>query len=237
MLPGDFDIQILKPTRKRVVLGLVALASTLGFLVVLGFVLTFILSSWWARPIVFGYDEGPDQPIAFPHTTHVQDLGMECTFCHRNVEKGASASVPAVSLCMTCHKVVGDDSEEVAKLREYYDLGKSINWVRIHRVPDHVQFVHDAHIKHFSGEGKTVVETMTNPDSQIFLEDAKKMKRDSSINPGDIKDIESSEVCAVCHGDVASMSKVKQVRPLKMGDCVNCHRDNNAPAECAVCHY
>ena len=42
MLPGDFDIQILKPTRKRVILGLVALASTLGVLIVLGLVLYYI---------------------------------------------------------------------------------------------------------------------------------------------------------------------------------------------------
>ena len=42
MLPGDFDIKNFKPNRKRVVLGLVALASTLGVLIVLGFVVTFI---------------------------------------------------------------------------------------------------------------------------------------------------------------------------------------------------
>ena len=78
---------------------------------------------------------------------------------------------------------------------------------------------------------------MTNPESQIYLHDAQKMKRNSDLQAGDVINVESSEVCAVCHGDVGSMSKVKQVRPLKMGDCVNCHRDNNAPAECAVCHY
>ena len=32
------------------------------------------------------------------------------------------------------------------------------------------------------------------------------------------------------------MVKVEQVRPLKMGDCVNCHRDNGAPTDCTTCH-
>jgi predicted CXXCH cytochrome family protein len=45
--------------------------------------------------------------------------------------------------------------------------------------------------------------------------------------------------CATCHGDVGSMAKpgVKQVRDLRMGDCVTCHRENNARTDCATCHY
>jgi hypothetical protein len=46
-----------------------------------------------------------------------------------------------------------------------------------------------------------------------------------------------SAVCSTCHGDVASMTKVSQVKPLKMSDCVDCHRDNGAPTDCTTCHY
>ncbi len=45
--------------------------------------------------------------------------------------------------------------------------------------------------------------------------------------------------CSTCHGDVTNMGEtghVKQVRSLGMGDCVNCHRQNNAPTDCATCH-
>ena len=82
------------------------------------FVITFFVSAWLGRPVVFGYDEGPTQPIAFPHTVHVQELGLDCTFCHRNVTKGAAATIPAVALCMSCHEVVGEGLEEVEKLRD-----------------------------------------------------------------------------------------------------------------------
>ena len=42
--------------------------------------------------------------------------------------------------------------------------------------------------------------------------------------------------CTVCHGPVQEMTQVKQVRPLNMGDCINCHRERSAPSDCTVCH-
>ena len=202
MIPGDF--QISKPTRKQLIKHGTLGVITLGFLVVAALALTFVISAWLGRPVIFGYSEGPDQPIAFPHPTHVEDLGMDCTFCHRNVTEGAAATIPSAGLCLTCHQVVGDDLPEVEKLREMVaENGRPIDWVRVHRVPDHVHFVHEAHIKFFS-------------------------ERDN---------IAETAVCATCHGDVGSMEKVEQVRDLKMGDCVNCHRDNGAPTDCTTCHY
>ena len=201
MIPGDF--QISKPTRKQLIKHGTLGVITLAFLVVAALALTFVISAWLGRPVVFGYSEGPDQPIAFPHPTHVEDLGMDCTFCHRNVTEGAAATIPSAGLCLTCHQVVGDGLPEIEKLREMVDDGRPIDWVRVHRVPDHVHFVHEAHIRFFS-ERYGIAETA---------------------------------VCATCHGDVGSMEKVEQVRALKMGDCVNCHRDNGAPTDCTTCHY
>ncbi len=45
--------------------------------------------------------------------------------------------------------------------------------------------------------------------------------------------------CAECHGPVESMEVVEQFSSLSMGFCVNCHRqpENNAPINCATCHY
>ena len=202
MIPGDF--QISKPTRKQLIKHGTLGVITLAFLVVAALALTFVISAWLGRPVVFGYSEGPDQPIAFPHPTHVEDLGMDCTFCHRNVTEGAAATIPSAGLCLTCHQVVGDDLPEIEKLREMVvENERPIDWVRVHRVPDHVHFVHEAHIRFFS-------------------------ERDG---------IAETAVCATCHGDVGSMEKVEQVRDLKMGDCVNCHRDNGAPTDCTTCHY
>ena len=201
MISGD--PRLIKPSRNKLfilgALGVGGVACLVGAILV-GI---FVFSAWLGRPVIFGFDEGPTQPIAFPHTVHVQQLGLDCTFCHRNVTKSAAATIPAVGLCMTCHKTVGLGLPEVEKLRDTFAADRSINWVRVHRLPDHVHFIHEAHIKFF-------------------------MERDG---------ISASAVCATCHGDVGSMSKVKQVRSLKMGDCVDCHRDNDAPTDCTTCHY
>ncbi len=45
--------------------------------------------------------------------------------------------------------------------------------------------------------------------------------------------------CSTCHGDMSKVGKpgAVQVRDLRMGDCVACHKQNNARTDCAVCHY
>ena len=201
MIPGDF---ILKPTKKRlIVFGFLGLGGLAGFVATLG-VAALVISAWLGLPLdVFGFNEGPDQPIAFPHPVHVQNMQMDCTFCHRNVTQGRTASIPAVGLCMTCHITVGQDKPEVQKLMAFHESGNPIDWVRVHRVPDHVKFAHEPHIRFFS------IENNTNP----------------------------AGTCQLCHGDVGAMVKVKQVRSLKMGDCLGCHRDFSAPTDCTTCHY
>ena len=231
MLKGDAELY--KPTKKRLalfgVIGLIGLAG-IALVAIIG---VFVASTWFGLP-VFGFSEGPDQPIAFPHTVHVNEVGIDCTFCHRTVTEEPAASIPAVGLCITCHKAVGSGIAGVETLRDLSDAGRSINWVRVHRVPDHVHFVHEAHIRAFSGT-KTVVEILSDLQTEIRLDDAKHIQPDATV--GDTIDVTESQVCSICHGDVQSMEKVVQVRPLKMADCLNCHRDNNAPTDCTTCHY
>lgn len=236
MLPGEFDRS--KLTRGLMLkLGMLGIAGGIASLFVL-VMLAFVLSAWFGRPLeifsVFGFNEGPTQPIAFPHDVHVNKIGLDCTFCHRTVTEKPAASVPSVGLCMTCHKALGGDKEGVQQLRQYYSAGQPIDWIRVHRVPDHVRFVHEAHIRFFSGE-KNVVNRITNSSTQITIENA--LKIDPNVREGGTISVAASQVCSTCHGDVASMPKVKQIRPLKMADCVNCHRDNNAPTDCTTCHY
>ncbi len=215
------------------VFGLLGGASLVAFAGVV-LVAIYILTAWLGQPVIFGFDEGPTQPIAFPHPTHVEELGLSCTFCHRNVDKGAAATIPAVGLCMTCHITVGDGLAEVEKLRATFEAGNPIDWVRVHRVRDHVHFVHEAHIARFSGQ-KQVVDDLSTEPSQIRLVDARKIEPGARV--GDTIDVAAEQVCTICHGNVGAMEKVKQVRPLKMSDCVDCHRDNAAPTDCTTCHY
>ena len=205
--------------------------------VIIVLVLLFILHAWWSTPL-FGFGAGgPDQPIAFPHTVHVQDAGIQCEFCHRNVTKGDAATVPAVEQCLFCHQTItGEVNPQIAKLLEFGGLdptGKEdpsiiaqpIDWERVHRVPDHVQFAHEPHLRYFTqgdGRGEAIAKTQ---EQGFVLSDPPR--------PSEL--VEAT--CTICHGKVRVMDKVKQERRLKMGDCVDCHRDNDAPTDCVTCHY
>ena len=95
-----------------------------------------------------GYNKGysPDQPIPFDHSLHVSENKIQCQYCHNQVERSRHSNIPALSTCMNCHLTVKTDSPHIQKLREAYDAKKSIEWVKIHMLPDHVQFNHSAHI-------------------------------------------------------------------------------------------
>ena len=85
-------------------------------------------------------------------------------------------------------------------------------------MPDHVRFIHEAHIRFF-----------TDPDQPTR----------TGINGESIgQPLTVAETCSVCHGDVAKMTEVqpKQGQSLKMGTCLDCHRNNNVATDCTVCH-
>ena len=42
--------------------------------------------------------------------------------------------------------------------------------------------------------------------------------------------------CERCHGDLQAMAKVRAVSSLKMGWCVSCHQEEEAPTDCLICH-
>ena len=43
--------------------------------------------------------------------------------------------------------------------------------------------------------------------------------------------------CQNCHGNVGQMDIARQVAPLTMGWCVNCHKERQASIDCLTCHY
>lgn len=96
----------------------------------------------------WGYNTGyaPEQPIPYSHELHVGKLGMQCQYCHNQVERSKHSNIPTLQTCMNCHIQVKTDSPHIQKMREAYDAGNSIEWVRVHMLPDHVQFNHSAHV-------------------------------------------------------------------------------------------
>ncbi len=92
----------------------------------------------------------PDQPIKFSHQVHMTENQMDCMYCHHTVTTSKTANIPSTNLCMNCHIVVREGSRsgrfEIDKLVKAYEEGRSIEWVRIHELPDHVFFSHAQHV-------------------------------------------------------------------------------------------
>ena len=89
----------------------------------------------------------PLQPVAFSHAVHVDQLGLDCRYCHNAVEKSWYSNIPASSTCMNCHEQVLKDDPRLALVRESAQTGQPIPWVQIHRVPDYVYFNHEVHVR------------------------------------------------------------------------------------------
>jgi hypothetical protein len=160
-----------------------------------------------AFPGGFRAPVAPEQPIRFNHRIHAGDNHIGCTACHAYAERGPVAGIPSMARCQGCHKFVKEDKDspaitaEIQALLRKLEDGKAIEWVRVHRVPDHVFFTHERHVL-------------------------------------------AGVRCQECHGEVERMEVVRQVSPLTMGWCLECHRKKQVEkpverarlTECLTCH-
>jgi cytochrome c1 len=135
-----------------------------------------------------GYE--PIQPVAFPHSVHVEQLGLDCRYCHNTVEKSWYSNIPATSTCMNCHVQVLKDDARLALVRESAASGEPIPWVQIHKMPDFVYFNHSVHVN----RGVSCVECHGKINQMDEVYHAKPL---------------SMSYCLACHRDPAS-----RVRPL-----------------------
>lgn len=155
-------------------------------------------------------DYQPEQPIYYSHKVHAGINQISCLYCHGSAWDSKHAAIPAVNVCMNCHKSIseyvkgpklynedGDEINGTAEIAKLYKAAafdpakpnnwdpakaKPIEWVKIHNLPDHVYFNHSQHVR----AGKVQ--------------------------------------CQSCHGEITAMDEVKQVSELSMSWCINCHR-------------
>ena len=160
--------------------------------------------TYYATPKYSRVGYKPTQPVAYDHSFHAGQLGLDCRYCHHGVDKSAHANIPSANVCMSCHKNIKADSPLLAPIRDSYfgedtnmdgilsideDIdgdgkmspGGSVPWVRIHKTPDYVYFNHAVH-----------------------------------VNRG--------VSCVECHGRIDQIKVVHHDKPLSMAFCLECHR-------------
>jgi hypothetical protein len=165
---------------------------------------------------------GPLQPIPFSHKHHAGTWKIDCQYCHSGSDRSRAAGVPSVELCMGCHKQFPGDTDAQTGKRTGYDqlsgiqtlkdharTGRSIQWTQIHRLPEHVKFQHQAHVR----RGDLGINCQTC-HGQVETMDKVVLTPDTKWWPWGLP-----------------------TKKLEMGWCVQCHRSNGASQDCLTCHY
>ncbi len=104
------------------------------------------LMAWVRSPLHTGKGEPIVQPVAFDHRHHVRDDGIDCRYCHYDVERSPMAGVPDTGLCMNCHAQIWTDSPLLEPVRKSYFEKEPIRWERVNVLPDFVFFNHSIHV-------------------------------------------------------------------------------------------
>lgn len=115
------------------------------FLVVLVGIAT-AAATYYMTPSYTRVGYSPLQPVPYSHALHVGQLGLDCRYCHNNIEKSGYANLPTAQTCMNCHSMVKKDSPLLAVVRHSYETGEPVPWVQIHQTPDYVYFNHSIHV-------------------------------------------------------------------------------------------
>ena len=115
------------------------------YLVVLSGIVT-AGANYYMTPKYTRVGYAPVQPVPYSHALHAGQLGIDCRYCHSNIEKSGVANLPTAQTCMNCHNQVKKDSPLLAVVRHSYETGEAVPWVKIHQVPDYAYFNHSIHV-------------------------------------------------------------------------------------------
>jgi len=197
----------------------------LGVLTLKLVVIVFVVWYWFSpKNTDIGYE--PVQPIPYSHKLHAGELGIDCRYCHVGVDKSVSAVIPPAETCMNCHKLVKTDSPHIKKIKESYDTGEPIEWVRVHQLPDYAYFDHSRHV----GAGVSCVSCHGRVDEMEVVRQTEPL---------------SMSWCLECH-----RSPEKHVRPLDkvtdlawkaddqeaLGKKLVAERHIDPREDCSTCH-
>ncbi len=173
----------------------------------------------------------PDQPIKFSHKVHVGENGIDCMYCHTTAEESKTAGIPATNLCMNCHIIIREGTNsgkfEISKIVEANETGESIEWTKIHNLPDHVFFSHAIHV----GSGKLDCAQCHGPVEEMDI-----MRQNSDLSMG---------WCVNCHRDTKVDFDnngyyehfVQLHEDLKSGAIDSVTAEDIGANDCMRCHY
>jgi hypothetical protein len=190
--------------------------------------------SWYyfsPKNLQVGY--APKQPIPYSHKLHAGELGLDCRYCHANVERSQEAMIPPTQTCMGCHAVIKSESPQLATLRDSWKSGDPVSWVRVNKLPEHAYFDHSAHLSAGVGcvncHGRVDQMQVVRLDAPLAMGWCLECHRDpaSSLRP-------KSEITSMTWKRTAASTLLASAAiPAPEGNATNGVR---APEHCSGCH-
>jgi hypothetical protein len=194
---------------------------------VLGLVAATFLIWYYFSPKFTQVGYSPTQPVPYSHRLHAGQLGLDCRYCHVNVERGPMATVPPTETCMNCHQVVKTDSAELAPIRASWSTGEAMQWNRVHKLADYAYFDHSVHVTAGVGcvecHGRIDQMERVRQEKPLAMGWCLECHRDVKEKQGDSEFIRP--VSEVTHMDWVRQGHVDPPRPLNPPEnCGGCHR-------------
>jgi hypothetical protein len=171
----------------------------------------------------------PVQPVPYSHARHVGELGLDCRYCHNTIDSTGSA-LPTSQTCMNCHSMIMSSSPALATVRESFQSGEPIRWVRVSEMPSYVYFDHAIHVNRGVGcvechgrVNRMEVVTQVQPMSMGFCLDCHRAPEGRVREPKDIYNLNSTTI-AESKGLPAARRFVddEDIKPTQ--SCSGCHR-------------
>jgi len=235
---------------------------TVGAMAAVGGLCTVVGGFWyWATPKFWEVGYMPTQPgLGFNHQLHAGKLGLDCRYCHSNVEKSPEANIPAVATCNGCHAENHVQLPEAQHLktnfvREAFAKDESIPWRRVHKLPDYVRnFPHNAHVAAgvscFSCHGQMTGLPIVAQAEPLSMSWCLGCHRETPVNP-EKRLVPPSKVTDLfwvqshfssmgltggpqgAAGDTSGMVPVEGFDARQLYDSLRL----NPPTNCGACHY
>jgi len=174
-----------------------------------------------------------EQPVPFSHKHHAGDLGIDCRYCHADVERGRYAGLPAGHVCMTCHSQLWTGAAALAPVRAAFAAGKPLAWTRVSALPGYVYFDHHIHI----ARGVACVECHGRMDQMPLAWRAEPFQMRFCIEchrdpaprlrpPGEVTRMDWTgwEKNPANRGYGEAAMRRFHIQPARITDCSTCHR-------------
>jgi hypothetical protein len=169
-----------------------------------------------------------EQPVPFSHRHHAGELGIDCRYCHTSVEVSAYAGIPPTETCMNCHSQIWAESPVLEPVRSSYRSGESIEWVKVHDLPDFVYFDHSIHVSKGIGcaacHGRVDRMNLTWQESSLQMEWCLDCHRDPARHVRPRDQVFDMKWTAPADRAEQGAELVRQYGIYGRQDCSTCHR-------------